>query len=249
MKFKSNIIGKLHIEFIFLYSFGNFEREKIAPSEFSSSSLNDRKKEEEQLLSNKKPASNQGNKMDYLKSNVDSKNEEPREKSLKSTIDIKYLRITYSKYTEARAISHESKDQLYGHELATTKGLFKSFEDFDPLEFGYEISRISKGGKSFLEVDVDDNGKKIFTFPSAKSCSPEHQLLHGIKELMGYSFGKLGIGAIPKCSESCRPYFTWLKNNSVYRTGEFLYWIELDDLSPGIRWKCNIRCNKCKQKK
>ena len=115
-------------------------------------------------------------------------------------------------------------------------------EDFVPEDYGYQISQIIQGNKILLEVYVDDNGKKIYTFPSVTGVSKKHSTLYTFPDLSGCYEGKLGIGFITSCTDSCNPVYEWYVNGTLCKSALFGYWLDID-VTTACTYECKVICS------
>ena len=162
------------------------------------------------------------------------------EKKSTDDVTVRYLKLSVSKYSQALSVAHISKYETYKTVMNSTVGLLISFGEFEPSQYGFDISTIIVRNKTFLEIEVDSNGQKSFQFPSANSKN-KHSILHDHNEIFGTCDGKFGLGCIPFCDDVCKPIFTWYKNKKPYQSGPFLYWLEVDQKSEDD-WHCEVKC-------
>ena len=155
---------------------------------------------------------------------------------------IQYCYMYESLYgNNARSITNLDKKTLFDRAIVPINPVL-TIEEVDPVHDGYPIINISIGKKSFLEIEVDENLKKTYNFPSAPSGIKKHSILHDQQELKGFYGCNFGIGVIPYCDDDCHPIFTWYKNDNIYLSGEGYYWINVDDTINNNTWTCSIKC-------
>ncbi|OXU20248.1 hypothetical protein TSAR_002099 [Trichomalopsis sarcophagae] len=88
-----------------------------------------------------------------------------------------------------------------------------SYEDFDPLDYGYEICRTEKEGLVLLRIDVQDDLSRQFEYSEDLTIfNPDpHSILCDSRLLRGIADKQYGLGVIPYCNDNCQPLFTWKK--------------------------------------
>ncbi|XP_048509499.1 uncharacterized protein LOC125500555 [Athalia rosae] len=163
-------------------------------------------------------------------------------------IQIYYHYIRQSKYSGSASIMEVDKKDLFNRYQNNSHHQDLLFGDFDPTDYGFQISKIVKDDRVLLDIQIGDDLKRIYSFPSAAPEANEHGILHNIDEIQGKYYGKFGFGIIPKCTDECNPTFTWYKDGKVFKSGKFLYWINHDlnilDNVFNSKWSCTISCEK-----
>lgn len=160
-----------------------------------------------------------------------------------ANITVLYHDIKVSKYTKLPSVMEKDKTTLF-EELPEDLKNTITFEEFDPIDYGYSISSISKGDKIFLQIYIKQDRSRLFTFPSSSvsDFESDHIVLVDSTELCGMSCGKLGVGTIPSCTDKCQPLFTWYKDDVLYKEGLFLYWVDVPN--EGCVTSCIVQCRR-----
>ena len=169
--------------------------------------------------------------------------EKSQNSSVKNDVEILYLYQKESEYTGELSTTALNKDNLY-HRLRSQHDLDVEISEFDPLDYGYGICSIIKNGKELLNVYLDENGKRVFEYPSSDPKIGEHKVIHDVNYMMGFCNDKFGLGCISRCQPSCRVVITYFKDGTLYRKGPELYWIDIEDQNNSKNnWKAVIECN------
>ena len=171
---------------------------------------------------------------------------------IEDNISVFYLYIRISKYSNEQSHTECTKLDLYNaHLLANLSGVMPTVEEFDPLDYDYMISKLSKNDRVFLKTYVNEDGSKSFVFPSSSVSSDTacHTILHDTDEVQGIYEGRFGIGFVTSCNNDCRPTYTWYKDDEVFKQGEYLYWlndVSSDDDGKAHTWFCSVTCRAIK---
>lgn len=174
----------------------------------------------------------------------DSETDEEKEKA--NSIEVLYQRVTVSKYSKLPSVIELNKKSCYRHLKVEMRGTLINKKEFDPLDFGFFISRITMDGKVLLNISVNDDCTKSYEFPAVNlDFQVKHTILHHYSQLYGFCEQKYGLGIIPYCDNDCQPIFRWKRNGKTVREGKFLYWYDDAQLTAddGAAWSCEIICN------
>lgn len=160
--------------------------------------------------------------------------------------------MVYSSYgSNELSLQEESKESCYFRILGDEERA--PFVDegnphnFEPVDFGEQISNISVNGETLFNMGCLENGSKYVNFSEPKDTpAPEHTLLYDIDFVNGYTAdGFFGIGVIVKCTEICRPLFTWYCDNQIYKKNFGLHWLsDIPTDKVNSVWHCEVTCNK-----
>ncbi|XP_058808713.1 uncharacterized protein LOC131674186 [Phymastichus coffea] len=154
-------------------------------------------------------------------------------------VRVLYLYVRQSAYTNELSYMECEKAELHGRLFEDSGGACPSIEHFEPFEHGFSISRIVKSGRVLLQLAVDDSGARSIEFPESRR---EHAVLRDVDQLQGHCDRQFGIGFVPSCDYACRPMFSWYRDGELFRSHEYLYW--LDDVKDEQThvWSCTVVC-------
>lgn len=185
-----------------------------------------------------------------ITNNKKTKKRKKRVTKVKDDFRIYYHYSRTSKYTNETTFTECVKEDLHLYFLENNFGDGPLLEDYEPLEFGHNISRIEKEEKVFIQIFIDEFSKKSFEFPSAKLPVEPHSVVHDTDELQGIYDGKFGIGFVPSCINECRPIFEWYRDDVVYKKGDHLYWLKIHNSTDDQThvWYCIVTCQETHRK-
>ncbi|XP_031778120.1 uncharacterized protein LOC116416020 isoform X2 [Nasonia vitripennis] len=147
-------------------------------------------------------------------------------------IYVLYHYVRVSKYSGEMSCTECRKRDLHTYFLEEQFGDGPAIEQFDPLDYGYGISRIEKDDQILMQIGIESDSSRSFHFPSTEAETGHHVVLHDVDELQGVCDGSFGLGFIPSCT--CRgSKFTWYRDGQPFRCGESLYWLGNVVLEPG----------------
>lgn len=142
---------------------------------------------------------------------------------------------------------HMPKRDLYDYLTRSGELNGIEYDEFDPVTWGYMISRIMKNGRDLLTVTFPSPTETSYTLhvPEGIENQEKHCMVYTCDDMRGMCNGELGLGAIPSCYPS-QPNFKWYKNGRLVKEGIQMAWIMCD---PGEHpwmydWECVITCEK-----
>ncbi|XP_028982438.1 uncharacterized protein LOC114841580, partial [Diachasma alloeum] len=161
-------------------------------------------------------------------------------------VEVFYHWIKESQYTKELSVREVEKRELFSLLQVEQRDLLDcNLSSFEPLEWGFRICRIVRNKETLLHIFLTPEGEKEFTFPSTDlSTYQPHTLLYDSGYLNGCCGGAFGVGAIPYCTEECKPKIRWDKNGERFKEGTGYYWldgvVEPDEIAV---WKCSWTCS------
>lgn len=163
-------------------------------------------------------------------------------------VQVLYHYVRVSKYSGEMSCTECRKRDLHAYFLEEQFGDGPAIERFDPLDYGYSISRIEKDDRILMQIDIGSDSSRSFHFPGTEADTDDHVALHDVDELQGVCNGSFGLGFIPSCT--CRgSKFTWYRDGQLFKSGESLYWLDNVVLEAGresgIFW-CVVACKTAK---
>ncbi|XP_022807184.1 cyclin-dependent kinase 1-like [Stylophora pistillata] len=95
-----------------------------------------------------------------------------------------------------------------------------AFNDFDPLDFGFNVVDISKGEKYFLQRSDEPTSEEGFkvVFPNADAQSSS-LILHPPSEVWGYDDKQLILGVVSSCHMSSNAWYVWYRDGIQIKAG------------------------------
>ena len=136
----------------------------------------------------------------------------PQEAINGNTMVIRYETLTESSYSKVvfKSMSF-SLSQGYDS-VSLNKPLIREIqlEAFDPLEHGFTIKDISKGGKSVVDrcCNLSSNDKLGYIFPQATAQPSSLIILHCLSEIWGFDANKLIMGVVA-CHHAADAWYVW----------------------------------------
>ena len=121
-------------------------------------------------------------------------------------------------------------------------------EEFDPLEHGFTVTRISKGDNCFLNKqvassDVLGNDSPIAVFPQgnfqAEAAKSKRLILHSTSEVWGYDGDQLITGVVAACHMAVNAFYVWYRNGDLYKQGRKCCCIAVN--GPGL-YTVEVQC-------
>ncbi|KAH0563621.1 hypothetical protein KQX54_003248 [Cotesia glomerata] len=167
---------------------------------------------------------------------VSHKNSAP----LKNTIFMNYEVIHQSEYTSDYCICYLHKNDLYNHKLDEYGCM--PIAEFNPIDSGHKIAEIQVDDKVLLLIYIsNDDLSRDFNFPAVDILDDDnHYILYDVNEFHGRCEDKNGVGVITNCTDSCKPIFSWYKDDKIVSQGLLKYWIS--DIDQDSVYKCIVRC-------
>ena len=142
-------------------------------------------------------------------------------------------------------IRHESKATPF---IASNEHEFHGIDEdqFDPVEYGYDISRIFINEQNILSMDYKTVTTGVmyrnYEFSALEQKTP-HSIVYDIDEMVGIYDEYLGIGVIPTCLTECLPVFTWYRSNEIYKRMAMAFWLQISRSDENMAWHYQITCN------
>uniref|UniRef100_A0ABD2VY72 Tubulin--tyrosine ligase-like protein 9 n=1 Tax=Trichogramma kaykai TaxID=54128 RepID=A0ABD2VY72_9HYME len=175
----------------------------------------------------------------------------PTRPVLQDNVRIYYEYQRTSKYTNDRSVTEMEIDELLVRVREDNHGEGPEIIDnFDPLNFGYTISRLEVDGKQLLHVTTEDDGRLSYEYHESVVDPEPHRILFDTDVVSGACRGQYGVGVVLSCTHRCSPVITWYKDDAMIKEAEQMYWIRdvfdwLDDETHV--WHCTIKCKEMKK--
>ena len=140
-----------------------------------------------------------------------------------NTLFIRYETLTESSYSEVVLKSMSfSISQCYDS-VSLNNPLIREIEleAFDPLEHGFTIEEISKGGKSFVDrcYNSSSDDECGYIFPQA-TAQPSSLILHPPSEIWGYDRNELIMGVVASCHNAADAWYVWHRDGIKIKEGK-----------------------------
>ena len=143
------------------------------------------------------------------------------------TVSDNKLYITYESATNSSyadvvlRVMSSSRAQcydVYSFEDPTIRDM--ALNDFDPLDFGFNVVDISKGEKYSLQRSDDPTSEEGFkvVFPNADAQSSS-LILHPPSEVWGYDDKQLILGVVSSCHMSSNAWYVWYRDGIQIKAG------------------------------
>ncbi|XP_014233116.1 dentin sialophosphoprotein-like [Trichogramma pretiosum] len=175
----------------------------------------------------------------------------PTRPVLQDNVRIYYEYQRTSKYTNDRSVTEMEIDELLVRVREDNHGEGPEIIDnFDPLNYGYTISRLEVDGKQLLHVTTEDDGRLSYEYHESVVDPEPHSILFDTDVVSGACRGQYGVGVVLSCTHRCSPVITWYKDDAMIKEAEQMYWIRdvydwLDDETHV--WHCTIKCKEMKK--
>ncbi|CAB0042640.1 unnamed protein product [Trichogramma brassicae] len=175
----------------------------------------------------------------------------PTRPQLHDNVRIYYEYAKVSKYTNDRSVTEMEIDELLLRVREDNHGSSPQIiENFDPLNFGYTISRVEVDGKQLLHVITEDDGRVSYEYHESVVDPEPHRILFDTDVVSGSCRGHYGVGVVLSCTHLCSPVITWYKDDVRIKGAEHMYWMRdvfnwLDDETHV--WHCTIKCKEMKK--
>lgn len=219
-------------------------------SEEVANKIKDSERDDCKIIESEKVTSASGNeKSDVDKSKQNHFHEDERKsvQVVKRNLDeaqIQYFLITTSKYSKETSITERDNYGIYWKVIDDDqlKDQVQSIDisEFDPSDYGFDVSSISINKITYLQAFVNDDYQKTYTIFGENH--PPHTIVYDSDIICGFSHNCFGMGIIPNCFNNTS-IFSWYKNDSLYVKGPLKLWlhnVQLDDKDS--EWFCEIEC-------
>ncbi|KAH0540265.1 hypothetical protein KQX54_015172 [Cotesia glomerata] len=97
--------------------------------------------------------------------------------------------------------------------------------EFNPIDAGHKIAEIQVDDKVLLLIYTsNDDLSRDFNFPAVDILDDDnHYILYDVNEFHGRCEDKNGVGVITNCTDSCKPIFSWYKDDKIVSQGLLKY--------------------------
>ena len=104
-------------------------------------------------------------------------------------VTILYFCTSESKYSGKWSVTERDRVGIYWkivYENDENLNL-PDINELNPMDFGYEISRITVNKKEMLRLTVLENMQKTYYFPQCHTDLAPHTIIHDVDEVVGFS--------------------------------------------------------------